>query len=203
MPRRWVEERRRDRFYRAAQRDGLRSRAAYKLNQLQERFKIIPVGSRVLDLGAAPGGWSIVAREFVGDDGEVVAVDVRSFEPIDGVRFIRGLIGDPRTEERLKGEVFDVVISDMAPSISGNYSTDHARSVSLVRAAFSTARKHLKDRGTFVAKLFDGDMTRELRAELEKEFASFHLTKPEASRSGSSEVYLIGKGYRRTAASKE
>ncbi len=196
MARRWVNERRRDSYYRAAQRGGLRSRAAFKLGQLQDRFHLIPEGARVLDLGASPGGWSLVASGFVGRRGTVVAVDMRSFEPVEGVTFLRGRVGDPALRERLGPEPFDVVLSDMSPSISGNYSTDHARSVDLVKSAFALAQTTLRKGGHFVAKLFDGDMTGELRSELAPRFERLQVTKPQASRSQSSEVYLIGQGFK-------
>jgi 23S rRNA (uridine2552-2'-O)-methyltransferase len=195
MSERWVRDRKRDPYYRAAQREGLRSRAAFKLVQLQDKLRIIPEGASVLDLGAAPGGWSLTARALVGPEGRVVAVDIRNFEPMEGVEFIRGRVGSPQLVERLKGEQFDVVISDMAPSISGNYSMDHARSVDLVRQAFTLAESVLAPGGTFVAKLFDGDMTHELRQDLQGRFRRFQVTKPKASRSQSSEVYVVGLGF--------
>ncbi|MCI4361180.1 MAG: RlmE family RNA methyltransferase, partial [Thermoplasmata archaeon] len=136
MGRRFVDQRRRDPYYRAAQREGLRSRASFKLASLSDKFPIFRLGDRVLDLGAAPGGWSVVARAVLGDSGRVVAVDIRSIEPIDGVEVVRGRVGDPQLSEHLGAQRFDVVLSDMSPSISGAYATDHARSVALVRAAF-------------------------------------------------------------------
>jgi 23S rRNA (uridine2552-2'-O)-methyltransferase len=195
MPRRWVTERHRDPYYRAAQREGLRSRAAFKLGQLNERFHLLRRGDRVLDLGASPGGWSTVARNLVGPEGQVVAVDMRSFEPIEGVMFLRGRVGDPALLDRLGSERFQVVLSDMSPTISGNYSTDHARSVDLVRSAFGVAQHVLEPGGTFVAKLFDGDLTGELRKDLGESFVRLSVTKPGASRSQSSEVYLLGQGF--------
>lgn len=195
MPRRFVRERQRDPFYRAAQRDGLRSRAAFKLAYLTERFPIFHQGDHVLDLGAAPGGWSIVARDTLGASGSVVAVDPRAIEPIDGVRIVRGSVGDPRLPGRLGPERFDVVLSDMSPSISGAYATDHARSVELVRSAFALARSVLGDGGAFVAKVFQGDLLDELAREIAPSFREFHRTKPPASRERSSEIYLIGLGF--------
>ncbi len=195
MPRRFEQARRRDPYYRGAQREGLRSRAAYKLGQLAEQFPIFAAGDRVLDLGAAPGGWSVVARELVGASGEVVAVDVRRIEPIDGVRVVRGPVGSPAVAERLGPEPFDVVLSDMAPSISGAYATDHARSVELVRAAWALAAERLRPGGSFVAKLFDGDLREGLEREIRPSFRAWHRTKPPASRAGSSEIYVIGLGF--------
>ncbi|MGI0070903.1 MAG: RlmE family RNA methyltransferase [Thermoplasmata archaeon] len=195
MPRRFVSERRRDPYYRAARREGLRSRAAFKLAYLDDRFGLLRPGRRVLDLGAAPGGWSVVARERVGPRGVVVAVDPRPVEPIDGVRVVRGRVGDPALPARLGGGEFDVVVSDMSPRISGAYATDHARSVGLVRDAFALASLVLKPGGAFAAKVFDGDLVPDLERELTRSFASVRRTKPPASREPSSELYLIGLGF--------
>ena len=196
MGRRFVEERRRDPYYRAAQREGLRSRAAFKLAYLDERFRLLRRGHHVLDLGAAPGGWSLVARERVGPKGAVVAVDPRTFEPIDGVRWIRGEVGDPAVTRAIGSERFDVVLSDMSPRISGAYATDHARSAELVRAALALARSVLRPGGSFVAKVFDGDLVADLSEEVRRSFAEVRRTKPPASREPSSELYLIGLGFR-------
>jgi 23S rRNA (uridine2552-2'-O)-methyltransferase len=196
MPRRFVQERRRDPYYRAAQEEGLRSRAAFKLQYLQERFRMLPKGSRVLDLGAAPGGWSVVARAYVGSRGTVVAVDPRPVEPIDGVQYIRGRVGDPGLAARLGPASFDVVLSDMSPRVSGAYATDHARSVGLVRDALTLARVVLRPGGSFVAKVFDGDLVDALEGDLARSFASVRRTKPPASRESSSELYLVATGFR-------
>jgi 23S rRNA (uridine2552-2'-O)-methyltransferase len=196
MARRFLSERRRDPYYRAAQREGLRSRAAFKLAHVDDRFHLLRPGARVLDLGAAPGGWSVVARERVGDRGEVVAVDPRPVEPIDGVRVVRGRVGDSALRDRIGGPGFDVVLSDMSPRISGAYGTDHARSVSLVRDAFGLARDVLRPNGAFMAKVFDGDMIDALERELAGSFATVRRTKPPASREPSSELYLVGLGFR-------
>ncbi|HKV89863.1 MAG TPA: RlmE family RNA methyltransferase, partial [Thermoplasmata archaeon] len=147
MGRRFVVERRRDPYYRAAQTEGLRSRSAFKLEHLLERYPIFRAGARVLDLGAAPGGWSIVAAERVGRRGEVVAVDPRPVEPIEGVTFVRGTVGSPGLADRLGREPFDAVLSDMSPRISGAYATDHARSVDLVRSAFVLSERVLRNGG--------------------------------------------------------
>ena len=196
MGRRFAAERHHDPYYRAAQREGLRSRAAYKLAYLNERFHLFRPGAQVLDLGAAPGGWSLVARDRVGPRGRVVAVDPRSIEPIEGVEIRHGRVGDPRLVSALAAESFDLVLSDMSPRISGAYSTDHARSVALVRDAFRLARQILKPGGTFVAKVFDGDLVAELEGELGPSFERVRRTKPPASREPSSEIYLVATGYR-------
>jgi 23S rRNA (uridine2552-2'-O)-methyltransferase len=196
MPRRFVSERRRDPYYRAAQREGLRSRAAFKLGYLDDRFGLLRPGTRVLDLGAAPGGWSVVAAERVGRAGSVVAVDLRTVEPIPGVHVVRGRVGDAALASRLGSEPFDVVLSDMSPRISGAYATDHARSVGLVRDAFALARRVLAPHGAFVAKVFDGDLVDALARELRDAFGDVRRTKPPASREPSSELYLIALDYR-------
>lgn len=200
MSRRFEQERRRDPYYRAAQREGLRSRAAFKLAYLDDRFHLFRPGSAVLDLGAAPGGWSTVARDRVGPRGRVVAVDARPIEPIEGVRVVRGRVGDPRLLSRVGPGRFDVVLSDLSPSISGAYATDHARSVALVREAFALAGELLAPGGTFVAKVFSGDLLDDLERELAGSFHRVRRTKPPASREPSSELYLVAFGFRASAA---
>jgi 23S rRNA (uridine2552-2'-O)-methyltransferase len=195
MPRRFERERRRDPFYRAAQQEGLRSRAAFKLAYLDDRFRLLRPGTRVLDLGGAPGGWSIVAADRVGPRGRVVAVDLRSIAPIDGVEVVRGRVGDPALVRRLRAEPFDLVLSDLSPCISGAYGTDHARSVALVRDAVQLARQLLAPGGAFVAKVFDGDLVDDLEREVGASFARVRRTKPPASREASSELYLVATGF--------
>jgi len=203
MPRRFVAERRRDPYYRAAQREGLRSRASFKLEHLDQRFHLLPRGARFLDLGAAPGGWSVIAARAVGPRGSVVAVDLRPLEPIEGVRTVRGRVGDPALAGRLGPGTFAVVLSDLSPRISGAYATDHARSVDLVREAWRLAFQVLEPRGSFVAKVFDGELVAGLVAELDRSFERVQRTKPPASREASSEIYLIARGFRGKAPSGE
>jgi len=198
MGRRFVAERRRDPFYRAAQASGLRSRAAFKLDYLDQRFHLLRPGFRVLDLGAAPGGWSVVAAERVGRRGHVVAVDPRPVDPIPNVTVIRGRVGDPELGRRLGEEEFDVVLSDLSPRISGAYATDHARSVDLVRGALDLASAVLRPGGAFAAKVFDGDLVPELEERMGDAFDRVRRTKPPASRDASSELYLVGLGFRPT-----
>jgi len=196
MGRRFIDQRRRDPYYRAAQQEGLRSRAAFKLAYLDDRFHLLRRGARVLDLGAAPGGWSVIALERVGPQGEVVAVDPRPVAPADGLVVVRGRVGDPTLFARLGDGSFDVVLSDMSPSISGAYATDHARSVALVRSALDVARRVLAPHGAFAAKVFAGDMIDELVEEMRESFESVQRTKPPASRAPSSELYVVGRGFR-------
>ncbi len=195
MGRRFLHERRSDPYYRAAQAQGLRSRAAFKLEYLDRRFHLLARGARVLDLGAAPGGWALYAAGAVGRGGEVVAVDQRPIDPIENVRIVRGRVDDPALLPRLGTEPFDLVLSDLSPRISGAYATDHARSVDLVRAAWAVAAEVLAPDGNFVAKVFDGELVDELVEELSKRFSTVRRTKPPASREASSEIYLIARGY--------
>ncbi len=195
MGRRFLDQRKRDPYYRAAQDRGLRSRAAFKLAYLDDRFHLLRPGAHVLDLGAAPGGWSMIAVDRVGPRGRVVAVDPRPIAPADGLTVVRGRVGDPSLASRLGPESFDVVLSDMSPSISGACSTDHARSVDLVRSAYRLARDVLAPGGAFVAKVFAGDLLEELVHELRPSFARVLRTKPPASRAPSSEMYVIALGF--------
>lgn len=195
MPRRFTQERKKDPYYRAAKSEGLRSRAAFKLEQLSRSFGLVRRGDAVLDLGAAPGGWSIVARQLVGRSGRVVAVDERRIDPIEGVERIRGRVGSADLAPRLGGSMFDVVLSDLSPRISGAYATDHARSIDLVRTAFALAKTRLKPDGRFVAKAFDGDLLPELEEELRPYFQELRRSKPAASRGQSSELYVLALGF--------
>jgi len=145
----------------------------------------------------------MVALERVGARGSVVAVDPRPIEPAPGLTVVRGRVGDPTVASRLGSEPFDVVLSDMSPSISGAYSTDHARSVELVRSAHALAIEVLAPDGTFVAKVFAGDMIDDLLAEIRPNFMEVVRTKPPASRAPSSEVYLLARGFRRTPVSTQ
>ncbi|HKN07281.1 MAG TPA: RlmE family RNA methyltransferase [Thermoplasmata archaeon] len=196
MGRRFVDQRQRDPYYRAAQREGLRSRAAFKLAYLDDRFHLFRRGARVLDLGAAPGGWSVIALDRVAPTGTVVAVDPRPIAPAEGLRVVRGRVGDPNLPERLGERAFDVVLSDMSPSISGAYATDHARSAELARSAYLLALHVLAPRGAFVAKVFAGDLVDQLVLEMRPHFTEVARTKPPASRAPSSELYVVALGFR-------
>lgn len=195
MGRRFVAQRRSDRYYRAAQAEGLRSRAAFKLAYFSDRYPLFRPGDHVLDLGAAPGGWSLVASERVGRQGTVVAVDPRHVEPIEGVTVVRAQVGDPDLASRLGLQPFDVVLSDMSPRISGAYATDHARSIALVLDAWTLAKRLLRPGGRWVAKVFDGDLLAGAEGQMRPFFDRWHRTKPPASRDQSSELYLLGIGF--------
>ena len=200
----WRADRRRDKYYIKAKKEHYRSRAVYKLKQIDHRFDLIRPGEIVVDLGASPGGWSEVAAELVGPEGKVIAMDIDRLSPIEGVTFIRGDIRNEAVVSRLKELIpdgADVVISDMSPDISGNYSYDHARSVELCEHALRFAASTLKEGGNFTAKMFYGDMTGEFVNVAKKYFDEVHLHHPKASRSTSSEIYVVGLGFRLRRAS--
>ena len=191
-------DRKRDYYYRKAKKENYRSRAAYKLIQLDERFNIFRKGDTVIDLGASPGGWTQVASEKVGDSGRVIAIDMKPLEPIVGVELVRG---DARSDsvknevnELLKGAKADVILSDMAPNISGNYELDHARSIELAGMALEYADIFLIKGGTLAVKVFDGDMSKEFFDKLLKRFRHVKRFAPKASRKTSSEIYMVGRG---------
>ncbi|MDI9645391.1 MAG: SAM-dependent methyltransferase [Archaeoglobales archaeon] len=184
----------RDYYYWEAKRVGYRSRAAFKLLQMNQTFKLIKRGDWVLDLGAAPGGWSQVAAEL---GAKVVAVDINEMEPIDGVIFIQGDITLPETIEKIKKvkEDFDVIISDAAPKISGIWTVDHLRSIDLALSSFSIAKSLLRDHGNFVVKVFQGEEIQNFFNELKPFFKFKKFHSPKASRKSSAEIYFIGKGF--------
>lgn len=201
---RWASEHRRDHWYRKAKREGYRSRAAYKLKQMIEEFYIVKAGDHVVDLGAAPGGWSQVAVETVGEEGTVVGVDLQGIRSVEGATFLVGDMTEADTVERVlealgegseEGSA-DVVISDMSPDITGTYSVDHARSVHLSRLALDFARRVLRRQGRFVVKVFQGPDLQDLEDEARKHFNLVKRYTPEASRSASSEIYLVAKGFK-------
>ncbi|WP_253738607.1 23S rRNA (uridine(2552)-2'-O)-methyltransferase [Halohasta salina] len=189
-----------DKYYNRAKQQGYRSRAAFKLKQLDETAGLFGPGNTVVDLGAAPGGWLGVAAEEVGEHGKVVGVDfqrIREFDDHDNIETIKGDMTDDRTKDRLReligDEGADVVLSDMAPNMTGEYELDHARSVHLARQAFGVACEHLGTGGDFVVKVFQGQDLDDLEAEIGEEFQYVRRSSPDASRDSSSEIYLIGK----------
>ncbi|TYL39538.1 23S rRNA (uridine(2552)-2'-O)-methyltransferase [Natronococcus pandeyae] len=194
---------RKDHYYNKAKQEGYRSRAAYKLKQLDDLENVISGGDTVVDLGAAPGGWLEVAAEKVGPRGQVIGVDLQRIKDLeepsvnDRIETLRGDMTEERTRERVTdaaGGTVDVVVSDMAPNMTGEYSLDQARSLHLARQAFETALELLDSGGNFVAKVFDGPDVDEFRAEVEEEFQYVRATTPKASRKESSELFLIAKG---------
>lgn len=185
---------RRDEYYNKAKQQGYRSRSAYKLEQLDDTAELIAEGDTILDLGAAPGGWLQVAAERT--EGRVVGVDRNRIEPIDGVETIRGDLTEGSVREELKTEIgeADLVLSDMAPNMTGEYDLDHARSVYLARQALDVAREVLAPGGHLVVKVFDGRDLADLETDIEEAFEYVRTVHPDASRDESSELYLVGKG---------
>ncbi len=200
MTKRWLRDHKRDPYYRRAKAQGYRSRASYKLMQISLRFGIIKVGNSIVDLGCAPGGWLQVAVELSSPSGTVIGVDLDKVMPLKGATIIRGDMKDPEVAkkvfEALPAGRADIVLSDMSPNISGNYNIDHAKSIELAEIAFDFACKVLKRGGKFVAKVFVGDMYRDYLKEVAMSFDSCRAHHPKASRSTSSETYVIGKGFR-------
>ena len=194
-----MKERKRDYYYLKAKREHYRSRAAFKLMQLQDKFSFMFKGMKCVDLGAAPGGWLQVEKEIAGENGTVVGVDIAPLKELDGVTALRADVTAPSAAEKILGAAggrVDVVLSDMAPNISGNYDLDHERSVALVMAALGVARHVLARNGNFVAKLFEGRSEKEVVAAVTASFKEVHLSKPVASRKQSSETYVIAMGFR-------
>lgn len=185
-----------DEYYNRAKQEGYRARSAYKLKQLDQTADLFDPGDTVVDLGAAPGGWSQVASERVGESGSVVAVDLQRIDGIDGVETLRGDMTDEDTRERIIDRVggTDVVVSDMAPNMTGEYHLDAARSAHLARTAFETALELLDAGGDLAVKIFEGQDVAPLREEMEAEFEYVRAVHPDASRDASSELYLVAKG---------
>ncbi len=194
----WMKEHVADRYVKRAKAEGRRSRAAYKLDEIAQRDRLLQPGSIVVDLGAAPGGWSQVAAESAGPRGRVIALDLLEMPALPGVTFIRGDFHDVRIVEQLEhalgGEKADLVLSDMAPNLSGIASSDQARALELAELAFDFALKHLKPQGNFLVKAFQGSGFEAFLRAMRGRFTAVAVRKPEASRSRSSEVYLLGKG---------
>jgi len=194
-----MRERKRDTYYLKAKKENYRSRAAYKLLQLQAKFSIMFDGMRCLDLGAAPGGWLQVELEIAGEKGKVIGVDRTSIKKLEGAIILRGDITDKETRARIidsLGGGADIILSDMAPNISGNYDLDHERSVELVNAALEVAEDALVTGGTFVAKMFEGRRSREVIERISEKFENVRISKPAASRKQSSETYIIAGVFR-------
>lgn len=199
---RWYRERQGEAYYRKAKKEGYRARSAYKIQQIHERFTVVRKGECVVDLGAAPGGWSQMLVELVGPKGLVVGVDLQRIKPITGARFLQGDFTRKETQERMEAilaengrKKVDAVVSDMAPDMSGNYELDQVRSVQLAQIALAFADKHLREGGAFVCKVFEGADFPPFRTEVKRRFKRVHQFHPPASRKSSSEIYMVGKHY--------
>ncbi len=194
----WMRRHLNDDYVRQSKRDGYRSRAAYKLLEIQRKDGLIRPGMVVVDLGAAPGGWSQIAAELVGNDGRVLALDILPMDPFAGVEFIQGDFHQQEVLDRLlaalDGAPVDVVISDMAPNMTGQRAVDQPRSMYLAELALEFACQVLKPGGDFLTKLFQGEGVDEYRRQVRQAFASLVTRKPAASRAESREIYLLGKG---------
>lgn len=203
---RWLQRQLNDPYVAAAKREGYLSRAAFKLAELDDRFGLLKRNMRILDLGAAPGGWSQVAAKRLAGTGKVVAVDILPFGPIPDVECHVLDVETPESEDRMKewlGGPADLVLSDMAPSTTGHKATDQIRILTLAEIAYEVARATLAPGGGFVVKLFQGGAVGELLAELKRDFAQVRHAKPPASRKDSSELYLIAQGFRGTVRSAQ
>ena len=200
MPSEWLRKRKKDQFHRLAKARGLRSRASFKLLQINKRYRIIKTGEFVLDLGAAPGGWVQAARQAVGPRGFVLGVDkqaIASFPSINVMTFV-GDITQPEIVEEIKGKAgrsFDVVLSDLAPNVSGVWEVDHARQIELARCAVRIGCRLLRPSGNMLVKVFQGSETKDFEIGMRRLFRAFRIVKPPASRPESAELYFLGLGF--------
>jgi 23S rRNA (uridine2552-2'-O)-methyltransferase len=185
---------RRDQYRRLAKDQGYRARSAYKLLQMNRSYRIIKKGDKVVDLGCAPGGWLQVALKEVGSSGKVIGVDLKPVTPVAGATILQGSIEDPNVLSKIAeflGCKADVILSDMAPNVSGVWDIDHARQISLSTIALGFAQQVLRVGGSSVFKIFEGEMLQEFKSELRKSFGKVLLSKPSASRQESSELYIV------------
>ena len=197
---RWLARQLNDPYVREAKEKGYRSRAAFKLIELDHKFHFLRKGAVVLDLGAAPGGWSQVAAARAGETGRIVAADILEIEPIAGVEIVEADLRDGATSARLAAALHgpaDVVLSDMAAPTTGHRPTDHLRTTALFEAALDVAEQVLKPGGVFIGKVFQGGATGDLLARVKKRFREVRHVKPPASRAESVELYLVATGFRR------
>jgi len=198
---RWYIEKKHEHFYNEAKRVGYRARSAFKLKQIQKKFNIFSPNDIIIDLGAAPGGWSQVAKEFSGESGRIIAIDILPIKPLDDVILIQADLTEKKTLEdiakHMNDKQADVILSDMSPDITGNYSVDQARSIWLCNNAFKIVKKLLKPGGHFICKIFEGEDTQHFINTVKKDFGMVKKFSPKASRKSSSEIYLIAKSLKR------
>lgn len=197
---RWLQRHVNDPYVKQAQKDGYRSRSAYKLVELNEKDRLIRPGMRVMDLGSAPGGWSQVLSRLIGAKGRVLATDILPMDPIQNVDFIQGDFTDEEIVEKLLGWLgggkFDLIVSDIAPNLTGIDSADQASSMYFLELALDTVRQTLKPGATFVAKMFQGSGSDDWLKDLRTSFQKVSIRKPGASRPESREVYVVAKGFK-------
>ncbi|MDX3772940.1 23S rRNA (uridine(2552)-2'-O)-methyltransferase RlmE [Chromatiaceae bacterium AAb-1] len=197
---RWLKEHFDDHFVQKAHKLGLRSRASFKLEEIQQQDKLLRPGMTVVDLGSAPGSWSQYVAGVVGEQGTVIACDILPMDPLAGVSFLQGDFREDAVLnallDRINGKNVDVVLSDMAPNMSGNDTIDQARSVYLVELALDMCHKVLKQNGSFVVKVFQGEGFEQFLKEVRSAFTTVKTRKPDSSRSRSREVYIVATGFK-------
>ncbi|SEL84129.1 23S rRNA Um-2552 2'-O-methyltransferase [Colwellia chukchiensis] len=197
---RWLKEHFDDEYVKKAQKLGLRSRAVFKLEEINKKDQLLKPGMKVVDLGAAPGGWSEYATKVVGEQGQVVACDILAMDPIAGVEFLQGDFREDAVLDalltRINGKNIDVVMSDMAANFTGNDAADAARSMYLVELALDMCKQVLKKNGAFVVKVFQGEGFEQFVKEARATFKTVKTRKPESSRARSREVYLVATGFK-------
>ena len=197
---RWMSEHFEDEYVKMAQAQGYRSRAVFKLKEIQEKDHLIRPGMNIVDLGAAPGGWSQYARKLLGKKDKLIALDILPIESIEGVDFILGDFREDVVLDQLKqvlaGMTVDLVMSDMAPNMSGNKAVDMPRSIYLGELALDTARTVLAKDGCFLVKLFHGEGFEAFYSDVQTSFSKLIIRKPKASRPRSNEVYILAKGFK-------
>jgi len=200
VPSEWLRQRKKDQFHRLAKAKGFRSRASFKLLQINKRYQLIKRGQRVLDLGAAPGGWLQAARQLTGDAGFVFGVDLQDISALPYLN-VATMTGDIRQEEVVEeirkraGSTFDVVLSDLSPNVSGVWEVDHARQIELARCALRIGRLTLRPSGNMLVKVFQGSEIKEFQSDMRSSFRTIRIVKPPASRPESAELYLLGLGF--------
>lgn len=201
MTRRWLQERKRDYYWRLAKEEGYRSRAAYKLLQANQSYHFIKLGDIVVDLGAAPGGWLQAVRKLIGDRGYVLGVDTLPIEPfqLPNVETLVGDVADPKIIDDIRKKLphpADAVLCDVSPSVSGVWEVDHARQIDLARASLKIAISILRLKGAFFTKVFQGDLLDELVDEMKQYFHQVRIIRPKATKTKSAELYLLGLGFK-------
>lgn len=200
----WRKQQHQERYFRKAKEEGYRARSAYKLQQIQDKFRIVRRGDAVVDLGAAPGSWSQVLTRLVGSRGKVVALDLQAIEPISGVTALQGDMLDPEVQAQvidIVGGKADVVVSDAAPSTTGIKLRDHVLSIELARAAFEIAKKLLVRKGNMVLKVFEGEDLPALIHDVKMAFHPVKVHTPPATRNESWESFIVARGFKGTRSS--
>ena len=197
---RWMAEHFEDEYVKMAQAQGYRSRAVFKLKEIQEKDQLIKPGMNIVDLGSAPGGWSQFARQLLGKKNKLIALDILPMDALEGVDFIQGDFREESVMEELfitlEGLPVDLVMSDMAPNMSGNKGVDQPRAIYLGELALDTAKTVLTKNGSFLVKLFHGEGFEAIHSEIQRSFTKVAIRKPKASRPRSNEVYILAKGFK-------